>query len=94
MCKDFIDLYRVASNLEIWEQHPVKERAELYGFARFFSESIKSKGALLIMDQERKKVIGGTRFKPRPEFGMPWKLDGRFYPKNIGAACTTGPLKD
>lgn len=93
LSKDFINLYRVASNPGIWEQHPVKERAELYGFAKFFSESLKSKGALLIMDQKQRKVIGSSRFKPRPEFGGSLEIGWTFLSKEYWGGLYNGTIK-
>ncbi|WP_165395240.1 GNAT family N-acetyltransferase [Flagellimonas allohymeniacidonis] len=66
--KDFVPLYRVASDASIWEQHPDKKRHTLSGFVKFFSESIKSNGALWIEDVENGKCIGSSRFKVLNDF--------------------------
>ena len=55
-------LQAVASDPLIWEQHPVKERAEPDGFRRFFDEALASGGALLAMDGRTGEPIGSSRF--------------------------------
>nr|WP_299342799.1 GNAT family N-acetyltransferase [Allomuricauda sp.] len=68
MINDFKVLYKVASDAGIWEQHPDKKRYTLPGFFKFFTESIKSKGALLIQDVENGECIGSSRFKLLNDF--------------------------
>jgi RimJ/RimL family protein N-acetyltransferase len=55
-------LFDVASDQLIWEQHPVKERAEPEGFDRFFQESLDSGGAVVIKDKFSLNVIGSSRY--------------------------------
>nr|WP_299385683.1 GNAT family N-acetyltransferase [Allomuricauda sp.] len=91
---DFKSLYKVASDVQIWEQHPVKERAELYGFAKFFAESIKSKGALLILDQISGETIGSTRFKLRPTFGRAVEIGWTFLSRAYWGGKFNGQIKE
>lgn len=60
---DFEDLFTVASDPLIWEQHPVKTRSTGEGFKRFFNESLDSEGAMLIIDKKTGTCIGSSRFK-------------------------------
>ena len=60
--EDRADLYAVASDPLVWEQHPVKNRHEEAGFRDFFFESLASGGALLARDAEDQRVIGSSRF--------------------------------
>ncbi|WP_310557191.1 GNAT family N-acetyltransferase [Flavobacterium sp.] len=59
---DFESLYAVASDPEIWEQHPNKERYKKDVFEIFFKGAIESKGAFIIYDATSNKIIGSTRF--------------------------------
>lgn len=61
------ELYQLAKDPKIWEQHPCNrnERAE---FNSFFEESITSGGALTIIDSQTDKIIGSSRFKEIPDF--------------------------
>lgn len=46
----------------IWEQHQNKNRYTLVAFQEFFNESLKSLGALTIVDRAMKIVVGSSRF--------------------------------
>ena len=59
---DFDQLFTVASDPLIWEQHPNKLRYQKDVFQNFFIGAIESKGAFLIQDAKTKEVIGSTRF--------------------------------
>lgn len=59
---DFEELFDVASDPKVWEQHPNKERYKREIFENFFQGAIESKGAFLIIDQETEEVLGSTRF--------------------------------
>lgn len=59
---DFDQLHVAASNPEIWEQHPNKNRWQKEVFQNFFEGAILSKGAFKIIDTNTKAIIGSTRF--------------------------------
>ncbi|MBE8726725.1 GNAT family N-acetyltransferase [Flavobacterium hungaricum] len=59
---DFENLFEVASDPLIWEQHPNKNRYEREVFLNFFEGAIESKGAFLIIDKTTNEVAGSTRF--------------------------------
>jgi RimJ/RimL family protein N-acetyltransferase len=59
---DFRDLYAVAADPLIWEQHPDRNRYQEEIFQRFFHEALKSRGALLAIDCKDGRVIGSSRF--------------------------------
>jgi RimJ/RimL family protein N-acetyltransferase len=59
---DFDELYSVAKDPLIWEQHPNYDRYEKAVFAEFFTDALKSGGALIIIDKSSSKVIGSSRF--------------------------------
>ena len=56
------DLYLVAADPLIWEQHPDKNRHTKKEFGNYFLESLKSGGALLISDAQTGAVIGSSRY--------------------------------
>lgn len=60
--EDFHDLYAVAADPLIWEQHPSNDRYQEAVFKDFFAESLASGGALLTIDNKDGKVIGSSRF--------------------------------
>lgn len=59
---DFEQLYKVASDLLIWELHPIKDRYKKEEFKKFFDGAIESKGAFLVFDKVTNEIIGSTRF--------------------------------
>lgn len=59
---DFEELYEVASDPLIWEQHPNKDRWKKEVFRFFFEGAIKSGGAFKILDKNTSQLIGSTRF--------------------------------
>lgn len=65
---DFEELFRVAADPGIWEQHPDKTRHTREGFAKFFRSGMESGGALVALDKATGAVIGASRFTDhRPE---------------------------
>ena len=58
----FNELYAVASDPLIWEQHPNKNRYQLPVFKNFFEGALASNGAFLITDAKTKEAIGSSRF--------------------------------
>lgn len=61
---DFDVLYEVANDPLIWEQHPQNDRHKRAVYSEFFEDSMKSKGALIVIDKLSNSIIGSTRFKP------------------------------
>jgi N-acetyltransferase len=59
---DYDDLYRVAADPLIWEQHPASNRHEEATFQAFFREALASGGALIALDADTQQVIGSSRF--------------------------------
>lgn len=59
---DFPELYAVASDPLIWEQHPSHDRYKEEVFGEFFREALASGGALVALDARDSKVIGSSRF--------------------------------
>ena len=60
--EDFHELYAVASDPLIWEQHPIKDRYKEEVFREFFREALESGGALIAVDSKDGRVIGSSRF--------------------------------
>jgi N-acetyltransferase len=58
---DFDALYKVASDPEIWKQHPNKDRWKRDVFQTFFDGALQSKGAFKIVDKQSGEIIGSTR---------------------------------
>jgi RimJ/RimL family protein N-acetyltransferase len=59
---DFPDLYAVASDPLIWEQHPAKDRCQEAVFQQFFQKALDSGGAFVATDRKDGRIIGTSRF--------------------------------
>src|SRR5690348_5404746 len=59
---DWHDLYAVAADPLIWEQHPAKDRYKEAVFRQFFQEALASGGALIAIDRADARIIGSSRF--------------------------------
>lgn len=81
--EDFAELFAVASDPHIWEQHPVKDRCEHEGFHKFFQEAMDSGGALIAADTATGGVIGSSRFygydESRSEVEIGWTFLARSH---------------
>lgn len=60
--EDFEELFEIASDPLVWEQHPNKDRYKKEVFLNFFEGAMQSKGAFKILDKSTQKCIGCTRF--------------------------------
>ncbi len=81
--EDFNDLYAVASDPLIWEQHPAKDRCKKEVFEIFFREALESGGTLLAIDSKDGAVIGSSRFhgynEEKNEIEIGWTFLARSY---------------
>ena len=74
--EDWDDLYAVAADPLIWEQHPHKDRYKEEVFKGFFRDALASGGALIAIDSKDGRVIGSSRFygydKDQSEIEIGW----------------------
>ena len=80
---DFDDLFRVAADPLIWEQHPIKDRYRDEQFRTFFREALESGGALVAVDTSDGRIIGSSRFhgydSRRSEIEIGWTFLARSH---------------
>jgi RimJ/RimL family protein N-acetyltransferase len=80
---DYRDLYAVASDPLIWEQHPAKDRCEEEAFKEFFRKALDSGGALVAIDNKDGRVIGSSRFyeydEAKSEIEIGWTFLARSH---------------
>jgi RimJ/RimL family protein N-acetyltransferase len=60
--EDCDELFAVASDPLIWEQHPDNDRFKEEVFKEFFRGALESGGALIALDRKDGRVIGSSRF--------------------------------
>ena len=80
---DWADLFAVASDPLIWEQHPESDRHEEEVFRAFFKGALESGGAFVVIDRKTQRIIGSTRFHgyepEKSEIEIGWTFLARKY---------------
>jgi N-acetyltransferase len=80
---DFEDLYDIARDPLIWEQHPDRDRCRPEQFRNFFREALESGGALIASDLRDGRIIGSSRFHgydpDRSEVEIGWTFLARSH---------------
>src|SRR6266576_6213359 len=81
--EDWDDLFSVASDPLIWEQHPESDRYKEDVFKIFFREALECGGAFVIIDKNTQEIIGSTRFygydPEKSEIEIGWTFLARNY---------------
>jgi RimJ/RimL family protein N-acetyltransferase len=62
LAEDFDQLYAVAADPLLWEQHPDRERWREDVFRTYFDDHLSSGGALAVVDRARDALMGVSRY--------------------------------
>lgn len=80
---DYAELYAVAADPLVWEQHPDPERYRERAFSGFFRDALESGGALAVIDNEDGRLIGSSRYHgydvERDEVEIGWSFLARSH---------------
>ena len=80
---DWNELFAVASDSLIWEQHPEPDRYTENVFRTYFQGALESGGAFAIIERESQQIIGSTRFygydPEKSEIEIGWTFLARKY---------------
>ena len=81
--QDWDELFAVASDPLIWEQHPEQDRYKEDVFRIFFRDAMQSGGAFVIINRKTQQIIGSTRFygydQEKSEIEIGWTFLARKY---------------
>jgi N-acetyltransferase len=81
--EDWNNLFAVASDQLIWDQHPESDRYKEDVFKEFFREALESGGAFVVIDRNTQQIIGSTRFygydPEKSEIEIGWTFLARKY---------------
>jgi N-acetyltransferase len=81
--EDWEELFAVASDSLIWDQHPERDRYKEDVFKGFFRDALESRGAFVIIDRKTQQIIGSTRFygydPEKSEIEIGWTFLARKY---------------
>jgi len=90
---DFDELYAVARDPLIWEQHPDKDRCHPERFRIFFREALDSGGALIALDNRDGQIIGSSRFHGYDEHRSEVEIGWTFLARSHWGGCYNGEMK-
>jgi len=90
---DFTDLYAVAADPLIWEQHPCKDRYLEANFQQFFREALASGGGLIALDAKTRQVIGSSRFHGYDEGKSEIEIGWSFLARSHWGGLYNGEMK-
>src|SRR4026209_646311 len=80
---DWDELFTVASDPLIWEQHPESDRYKKEVFKIFFEDALRSGGAFIVIYTQTQQIIGSTRFygydPEKSEIEIGWTFLARKY---------------
>jgi RimJ/RimL family protein N-acetyltransferase len=91
--EDFRDLFAVAADPLIWEQHPCKDRYQEEVFTVFFREALESGGALIAIDIKDGRVIGSSRFHGYDEGKSEVEIGWTFLARSHWGGTFNGEMK-
>jgi N-acetyltransferase len=81
--EDWNDLFAVASDPLIWEQHPESDRYKEDVFKAYFQGGLECGGAFIVVDKKSQQIIGSTRFygydPQKSEIEIGWTFLARKY---------------
>src|SRR5919201_3635366 len=81
--EDWDDLFAVASDPLIWQQHPESDRYKEEVFRVFFREALECGGAFVVIEEKSQQIIGSTRFygydAEKSEIEIGWTFLARKY---------------
>jgi RimJ/RimL family protein N-acetyltransferase len=78
----FNELYKVASDPLIWEQHPNPNRYQKEVFQTFFEGAINSGGAFIIRNADTGKALGSSRFYDYSRINDEIKIGYTFFSRD------------
>ncbi len=91
---DYRDLYAVASDPLIWEQHPASDRYKDEIFQEFFRKALDSGGAFVAVDRRDGKVIGSSRFHIQDPAESEVEIGWTFLARSHWGGAYNGEMKE
>ena len=92
--EDYPDLYAIAADPLMWEQHPDKNRHEKTVFQEFFRRAMEAGGALVAIDASTQGVIGTSRFDGYDEERSEVEIGWTFLARSHWGGTYNGEMKE
>ena len=90
---DWEDLFAVASDPLIWEQHPASDRYKEDVFRKFFREALASGGAFAVIDRKTQRIIGSSRYAHYDAVNRQIEIGWTFLARSYWGGRYNGELK-
>ena len=91
---DFDELFAVASDELLWEQHPEKDRYKKEVFQNFFNLAIQSKSAFKVIDVKTGEAFGCSRYYDLNEIEKSVAIGYTFISRKYWGTPYNRALKD
>jgi RimJ/RimL family protein N-acetyltransferase len=91
--EDFEQLYAVASDPLIWEQHPDSDRFQEDVFREFFRVAMTSGGAVVAIDVKDGRIIGSSRYHGYDEGKSEVEIGWTFLARSHWGGVYNGEMK-
>ena len=92
---DFDDLYAVASDPLLWEQHPERDRWRKDVFVLFFQSAlVNDLGCFVIREKSSDRVVGSTRFYGLDELGGLVRIGFTFIERSLWGTSANAEIKN
>lgn len=91
---DFDELFAIASDELLWEQHPEKDRYKKDVFQDFFNTAIQSNSAFKVIDVITGNTIGSSRYYDLNEAGKSVAIGYTFISRKYWASPYNRALKN
>jgi RimJ/RimL family protein N-acetyltransferase len=91
--EDFEELYAVAADPLIWEQHPDSDRYQEDVFREFFRVAMASGGALVAIDVKDGRIIGSSRYHGYDEGKSEVEIGWSFLARSHWGGVYNGEMK-
>jgi RimJ/RimL family protein N-acetyltransferase len=91
--EDWDELYAVASDPLIWEQHPNSDRYKEDVFKEFFREALASGGAFAALDVKDGRIIGSSRYAFYDEANSEIEIGWTFLARSHWGGRYNGEVK-
>jgi N-acetyltransferase len=91
---DFHNLFEIASDPKLWEQHPAKERSQEEGFRKFFEEALQTRSAYAIVNKATQEIIGTSRYHPSSDCEKAIEIGWTFIARKLWGGHFNAAVKN
>lgn len=90
---DWDELFAVAADPLIWEQHPASDRWQEEVFRAFFREALESGGALVAIDVRDGRIVGSSRYHGYDPAASVVEVGWTFLARSLWGGRYNGEMK-